>query len=99
MTDPSQKKDGKIILYHNTQNTKYKTFEFKNAFLVSVNELFVQDEDILMLRRDQFRAKNDGVIFEQMMDFQERTGHNFLVRCALSAEKITIDGVDHDNKW
>jgi hypothetical protein len=102
VTDPTKKQDGTITFFKIDQDSKFKEIEFKGAYLTLMIESFITDEDISDLaRREYFSASipdiEDGYII--MREVQDRTQMSYIIVCRLSAEKIKIDGVDHDNKW
>ncbi|MBS1948748.1 MAG: hypothetical protein JST47_13375 [Bacteroidetes bacterium] len=104
VTDPTKKQDGTITFFKIDQDSKFKEIEFKGAYLTYLIESFITDEDASDPKRlsgDElnFDYKPVEIGFEILESVQKRTNMSYLILCRLSAEKIKIDGVDHDNKW
>jgi hypothetical protein len=94
------KKDGKISFL--IDDKSFKKIEFKNAFLVKLHESFHGEGRQSMNRSDrltEFYDIDEDFIYEEVLNYQQRSGLNYMVQCSISAEKISIDGVDHDNHW
>jgi hypothetical protein len=53
------------------------------------------------LEWDDFKMKNDDIKsdYKIIVKHQLRTGTSYVIYCVISAEKITIDGTMHDNRW
>jgi hypothetical protein len=93
-------KDGKINF--SIDGSSFKKIEFKNAFLVKMHESFQAEGNIKLNRWDRFTEFDnisENFIYEEVLDYQQRSQVSYLVQCSISAEKISIDGVDHDNHW
>lgn len=102
ITDPTKKQDGTITFYKIDQDSKFKEIEFKGAYLTLMVESFITEEDVIDLaRREGIHADVEEVqaAYDIMNEVQNRTKMSYIIVCRLSAEKIKIDGVDHDNKW
>jgi len=100
ITSPTKKRDGTITLYRDDQESKYKEIEFTGAYLTRWAESFMIDEDAVidngslegfMPREQEIRSK--------LALFQSRTQSSYVMYFEISAEKVKIDGVEHDNKW
>jgi hypothetical protein len=102
MSDPQQTKDGTIDF--SVQDSSFKKIEFKKAFIVKLHESFNGEAqfDLDRLERTTTQTSEDPAeqyIYEQILHYQSRTGTSYVMQCTISAEKISIDGVDHDNNW
>jgi hypothetical protein len=100
ITDPTKKNDGTITMYRIDQNSKFKEYKFTGAYITRLIESFIIDDDINL----QGRALHSTIpavqeVYEKVLSFQQRTQMSYIMYCEISAEKVTIDGVDHDNKW
>jgi hypothetical protein len=100
VTDPTKTNDGTITLYRIDQNSKFKEYKFSGAYITKLCESFIADDDIDVQER-AVQFKDDAVegIFEKVLSFHRRTQMSYVMYCEISAGKVTIDGVDHDNKW
>ncbi len=95
-----QPKDGTITF--SIDDSSFKKIEFKNGFLVKMHESFHSENVVKLNRWDRFTEFDDvaeNYIYEEVLDYQQRSGISYMVQCSISAEKVTIDGVDHDNHW
>lgn len=95
-----QPKDGTITF--SIDDSSFKKIEFKNGFLVKMHESFHSEDVVKLNRWDRFTEFDDvaeNYIYEEVLDYQQRSGISYMVQCSISAEKVTIDGVDHDNHW
>jgi hypothetical protein len=102
VSDPTKKQDGTITFFKIDQDSKFKEIEFKGAYLSLMVESFITDEDISdSSKREYIHADIEEIqaAYELMNEIQKRTQMSYVIICRLSAEKIKIDGVDHDNKW
>jgi hypothetical protein len=101
MSDSKQTRDGTINF--TVQDSPYKKIEFKDAYIVKLHESFNDDGafDFERLERatGSFPDTAEEFLYEQMLHYQRRMGISYLMQCTIAAEKITIDGVDHDNHW
>jgi hypothetical protein len=98
-TDKKKKHDGTISLFQWEQDTKFRTIDFKNAFVTFYAESFCMDP-----KEEQDGVKAfDGELPDDMLNvvnrLHEQFGSNYLCLVKISAEQITVDGVAHDNKW
>jgi len=93
--DPTKQQDGTITFFRIDQDAKFKRIEFKNAYLTDLVESFIADEDLSHLERRGIPDAQSKLI----MQIQQRTRTSYIIFCNISAEKIKIDGVEHDNKW
>jgi Hemolysin coregulated protein Hcp (TssD) len=102
VTDPNKKQDGVITFYHIDQNSKFKEIEFKGAYLTKMNHSFIVEDDIANIFHSEVASYAEFIgydDFKLIKGVQRTTGISFVIFCTLSAEKIKIDGVEHDNKW
>jgi len=99
-TDKKKKHDGKITMYQWDQDTKFKEISFKNAFVTFFSESFMIDPG------NEFLA--DWLTFvdttRQYMYTTVRKAHEqfrsgYLYMLSISAEQMTIDGIEHNNRW
>ena len=98
--DYTQPKDGTITF--SIDDSSFKKIEFKNGFLVKLHESFHGEGQPSLNRWDRFTEFDDimeNFIYEEVLDYQQRSGMSYMMQCSISAEKISIDGVDHDNHW
>lgn len=101
ITDPTARKDGTIVYFRTDQDSKFKEIKFKSAYLIRLTESTIIPEDV----RPDHLAVGDAITpaqrekFNEIMTFHARTSMSYIMYCYISAEKITIDGVDHDNQW
>jgi hypothetical protein len=105
MHEPTKKQDGKITLFRIDQESKFKEIEFKNAYIITIAESFIVDEQIGYLDREHMidSLRIDGMVrinvYQDLLTCQTRTNRSYLIYCELSAEVVKIDGVEHNNKW
>jgi hypothetical protein len=105
MHDPTKKQDGKITIFRIDQGSKFKEIEFKNAYIISIAESFIEDEQIGYLDREHLinSLASDGLVnitvYQDVVACQTRTNSSYLIYCSISAEIVKIDGVEHNNKW
>jgi hypothetical protein len=95
-----QPKDGKVTF--SIDGSSFKKIEFKNGFLVKLHESFHGDGVPTLNRWDRFTEFDnisENFIYEEVLDYKQRSKMNYLTQCTISAEKVSIDGVDHDNHW
>lgn len=100
--DPTSRKDGTITFFRIDQESKFKEIKFEGAYLTSLDESFITPEENLEeLRVIVFYLHNtrDKRKYNRIFEFHSRTSMSYVMHCRLSAEKITIDGVEHDNQW
>lgn len=102
MSDPQQAKDGTINF--SVDDSSFKKIEFKNAFIVKLHESFNGEGNFDLNRMESggtqsFDDPAEEFIYEQILYYQSRTNTSYIMQCTISAEKISIDGVDHDNNW
>lgn len=98
--DPLKHMDGEISFY--IDDSTYKKLEFKNGFLVRLNESYHGENQPEISSRDglvDFNDVSQDLDYQQMQQYHKRTGDSYLIYCLISAEKIKIDGVEHDNHW
>jgi len=98
--DPLQTKDGTITFF--IDGSSFKKIEFKNAFMIKMHESFHAEGVPNLNRWDRFTEFDnisENFIYEEVLDYHQRSGMSYMMQCSISAEKISIDGVDHDNHW
>ncbi len=94
-SDPAKQQDGSITFFRFDQDAKFKKIEFKNAYLTDLVESFIAEEEF---SREESRSMDDAHA-RLIRQIQQRTKISYIILCNISAEKIKIDGVEHDNKW
>ena len=101
MGDPQKSMDGKVTFSIN--DSAFKKLEFKNAFLVRFHEGFHAEGqpgiglvDNLTIFVGNIQEENN---YRDLENYHRRLGFSFLMSCTIAAERISIDGVDHDNNW
>ena len=100
IVDPGQTKSGTITF--SIDGSSFKKIEFENAFIVKLHESFRAEGRQNLNRWDRYTVFDnmaENFIYEQVLDYQQRSGINYMIQCSISAGKISIDGVDHDNNW
>jgi hypothetical protein len=102
ISDPQKTMDGTITF--SVQDSPYKKIEFKSAYITKLNESFNAEGefDNNPLERTSTKFADDMAnefIFEQVLHYQNRLRMSYIMQCTISAEVITIDGVEHDNHW
>jgi len=97
--DPISKKDGTITLYRHDQDSKFKEIKFKGAYLINFTESFITPEDSRAEGRVVYLIEKEQRRYDWIMRFHARTSMSYVMFCRISAEIITIDGVEHDNQW
>jgi hypothetical protein len=98
--NPKKIGSGTITLNRIDQESKFKELKFENSYLIHYVESFLSPGQ-LELDWDDFKMKNDDIKSEYkiIINHQLRTGTSYVIYCVISAEKITIDGTMHDNRW
>jgi hypothetical protein len=101
IVNPKRKEDGTITFYRIDQESKFKQIKFEGAYLIDLVESFISDGDMnLPLGHD---TEVDDIelqeTFRFVLNHQIRSGSSYSVFCRISAEKINVDGTDHDNRW
>ena len=111
IADPTKKQDGRIIFYRaDQQDTKFKEVVFEGAYLLTLIENFTidnQTQQALLLQEDTIDldvgpddskdARITKFCMKDLMECQQQTGQSYCILLRISAEKITIDGVEHQN--
>jgi hypothetical protein len=95
-----QPKDGTINF--SIDGASFKKIEFKNGFLVKMHESFHAEGAPKHDRFDRLTEYDDiseNYMYDQIIDYQDRSKIGYMMQCSISAEKVSIDGVDHDNLW
>ena len=95
-----QPKDGTINF--SIDDSSFKKIEFKNGFLVKMHESFHAEGVPAHDRFDRLTEFDDiaeNYMYDEIIDYQGRSKLGYLMQCSISAEKVSIDGVDHDNQW
>ena len=99
-TDKKKTHDGTIAMYQWDQETKYREISFKKAYVVFFSESFMIDplgEDMMKLKhfKDDFHEQ----MLQTVHRVHEQFSSSYIFLMRISAEEITIDGIDHNNKW
>jgi hypothetical protein len=95
-----QPKDGTISF--SIDDSSFKKIEFKNGFLVKMHESFHAEGAPKHDRFDRLTVYDDieeNYMYDEIIDYQDRSKLGYLMQCSISSEKVSIDGVDHDNQW
>lgn len=98
--DPQKQMDGTLTL--SVDDASFKTIEFKSGYCVKMHESFHSGDYPVLNRWDRFTQFDDvaeNYLYEEIVDYQQQSGTSYLVQCSISAAKVTIDGVEHDNNW
>jgi len=98
-TDKKKKYDGTIAMYQWDQQTKFREISFKNAYVVFFSESFVMDpqQDVMKLRH--FANDFQEAMMQTIHRMHEQFGSSYIFLVRISAEKITVDGIEHNNAW
>lgn len=101
IADPTKKKDGKITLFRIDQDSKFKEIEFTGGYLFVLSESFVIDGDLGMFDDDDpvFTDAAQHIVYRDVIRYQFRSRMSHVMLGKISAEKIKIDGVEHNNRW
>ncbi len=110
MADPTKKQDGKLTFFRVDQDSTFKEVEFEGAYIITLMENFTLDVEMskaLLLEEgtlsqdvgktdaeDQIRFKKN---IKTLFASQHRTQMSYCMLIELTAEKIKIDGVEHQN--
>ncbi len=110
MADPTKKQDGKLTFYRIDQESVFKEIEFEGAYMMTLIEHFttgtelvqslLMEEDIVSVditASDDEDAKQMKFNHSVLRNCQHRTGMSYCMMVSLTAEKIKIDGVEHQN--
>jgi len=110
MADPTKKQDGKLLFYRVDQDSTFKEVSFEGAYILTLMEHFTSDYTLaesLMLeddiintdvgRDDTEEVQANKFDYRRLWACQQRTGMSYCMLVSLTAEKITIDGVEHQN--
>ncbi len=107
--DPVRKQDGTITFYRIDQDSKFKEIEFKGAYAITLCESFCESSqvaDLIESFEDLFSTDmtsneeylNRGVIVDKhLINFHKRTRISYCKYFQISAERIKVDGVEHEN--
>jgi len=101
--DKTKKMDGKITFYKIwDQDSKFREIEFKGAYVINFMESFVADEDEWEMN-DEDAIEYDNPVRQRenkrLIGLHKLLRMNYLFMIWISAEKFTIDGIEHDNNW
>lgn len=109
--DPTKKQDGVVTFYRIDQDSKFKELEFKGAYAMSLAEsfcvegqvqqlmeIFEQTADLDLNNEDEYSAKMVASN-KRLARFHHRSRIAYCLYLYISAEKIKIDGVEHENRW
>lgn len=102
MGNPKKTESGSITLYRIDQESTFKHLSFENAYLINYVESFVSDNVWKPMRFEEKEFEDDEDLrgaYRLIMETQLRNNISYLKFCRISAEKIKLDGVDHDNVW
>jgi hypothetical protein len=98
-TDKTKKHDGTVTLYEWDQDVKVREISFKNAYVVEFYESFVIDpeEDFLKVTH-MIDVYNDHML-EKIIKAHQQFVTNYLFMLNIISEQVTIDGIEHSNRW
>jgi hypothetical protein len=100
-SDKNKKLDGTITYYKiDVMEGKFREIKFEDGYITWFAESFMMadsDENFAdaMLFQDDF----DEEIFNMVQRVHKQFGASYLILCKVSAKKISIDDVKHDNAW
>lgn len=95
-----KKYNGSITFQRMDQQSKFRQISFENGYVTWFAESF--------MAADVNENYDDALVFEDGFDEQmynmvkkahKAFGADYLMICKISAQKITIDEVSHDNRW
>lgn len=97
--DKTKTYDGTIALYQWNPDEKFREIAFEKAYVVFFSESFKPDSD-----NDAFEWMNFLDLYEDRLSkmtqrIHKDFGMSYLFTVAISAAKISINGIHHDNKW
>ncbi|GAB4024287.1 type VI secretion system tube protein TssD [Spirosoma gilvum] len=109
-TGPTVKKDGEIVFDRVDQQSSLQKLEFQEAYLtqyfefmtsshVSTDSVLTAIEDYFILDISTESEDERRVIVNRraLVKFAERTRISNCILLRISASKITLDGIDHEN--
>ena len=110
MSDPTKKQDGKLSFFRVDQESTFKEISFEGAYIIALLENFTTDIEMsnaLLTEEGTLNLDIGGSDDENKIWFkrrlklllasQHRTGMSYCMFVEITAEKIKIDGVEHQN--
>jgi Hemolysin coregulated protein Hcp (TssD) len=109
MADPTKKQDGNITFFRIDQDSRFKEIDFEGAYMMTLVEYFTvgnRTADFLGMQTDYFSPEVDDIevaddalkkSLNRLLYSQARTGMSYCTLVRISAERIKIDGVEHQN--
>jgi hypothetical protein len=98
--DKEKKYSGSITFFKLDGAAKFREIKFDGGYITWFAESFMPGEDDenyedAIVFQDDF----DEEMFEMVKKAHEEFGSDYLMLCKISAQKISIDDVEHDNHW
>jgi hypothetical protein len=110
MSDPTKKQDGKLVFFRIDQPSTFKEVKFEGAYIVALMENFTTDMEMSKalvteegaINLDIGKEDDENHIWHKLrlkllLASQHRTRMSYCMLVEITAEKITIDGVEHQN--
>lgn len=97
--DKTKTHDGTIVLYQWSQTEKFREISFKKAYVTFFAESYKVDIDNDFDEWFNFIDLDDNRLSKMTQRIHKEFSMSYLFTVGISAEKITIDGIDHDNRW
>lgn len=100
-SDKNKKQNGTITYYKmDVLDAKFREISFEDGYITWFAESFVQaDSDENFADAMVFQDDFDEEIFNMVQRVHKQFGSSYLMLCKISAKKISIDEVKHDNAW
>ena len=100
-TDKKKRHDGTITMYQWDQETKFKEISFKNAYIVRFSESYMLDPDSGTNIIGDMSLTNEGqkYLYDRSIKIHNQFQTSYLFSMTISAEEISINGLDHNNRW
>jgi hypothetical protein len=98
--DPEKKYGGTITFFKMDMESKFREIEFGNGYVTWFAEAFMSRQgDENFNEAMVFQDDLDREMFAMLKKAQAQFGTDYLMLCKITAEKIKIDDVKHDNHW
>lgn len=95
-----KKYSGSVTFLRMDGQSKFRQLKFENGYLTWFAESFMAGEvdenydDALV-----FETDFDEQMYKMVKKAHRVFGSDYLMICKISAQKVTIDEVEHDNRW
>ena len=109
LSDPFAVKDGTITYYKVDEDSKFRELKFLGGMTRSYIEYLspdistMNDKDTginpFTFQMDLAYSDKLGIVYDAIHEYQNRSNIAYLAGLTFHADSITMNGVDHDNKW